>query len=480
MVAKLFNDLVTALDILPESPTVDICVNHPSPAVLAGKIRVIAKRPCVYKSLVLTVTGTSRVWMRQGAKTIKAKQVFLKATKEIMFEGQNAGAIRGGDGAGGSRDQQQQQQQRQQQRASSLSSMTSLANSHTSNNVPASPVSLTAEESFQSTSTSTSAAAAPVAAPAATTGGGGGGSGMMKRMSRLLTTTTTTTTTTGAIPQTAAVSARPVRSGEPSHGFSVSNADDDDSSPMTHLGPFDGNGLSTAADTNNSNTINSNSQPIQYQHGHNNLTRDNSNSNNNNNGSGATTNGQLQNQLRQGVNDIDFYLEFPSHVDNTDSTVSDSSRCLPSGPFKSLSGDSTIVYTLSATLVMSRRDILVNNHMTTSIPFRIQCWQDMVDWRNHSEDHSYHGKRRGKIEFRLEVPKQLDMRRLQDLHFGFEARWKTLQDRLKIKEVHYSIIEEETQMYVNLPLPPLSVSHIHTPQLYPYALQSRIIISGLG
>ncbi|KAG0050730.1 hypothetical protein BGZ90_006959, partial [Linnemannia elongata] len=83
MVGKLFNDLVTALDILPESSTVDICINHPSPAVLAGKVRVIVKRPCVYKSLILTVTGTSRVWMRQGAKTIKAKQVFLKTSKEI-------------------------------------------------------------------------------------------------------------------------------------------------------------------------------------------------------------------------------------------------------------------------------------------------------------------------------------------------------------------------------------------------------------
>ncbi|KAF9148562.1 hypothetical protein BG015_009706 [Linnemannia schmuckeri] len=460
MVGKLFNDLVTALDILPESSTVDICINHPSPAVLAGKVRVIAKRPCVYKSLVLTVTGTSRVWMRQGAKTIKAKQVFLKSSKKIVFEGQgsNVGVGAIGDGGAGGREQQQQQQQRQQQRASSLSSMTSLSNSHPSN-IPVSPVSQTEEEAFPSTSPISTAAA-----PAA-----GVGTGVMTRMSRMMTTTTTATTTT--MLQGAVSAQQPVRSSEPSHGFSMSNnaADDDNSSPMTHLGPLDEIGLSTPpADNSNSNnnTVNNSQQPTppSLNSSHN---RDNSNSSNYYYGSGTTTNSHLQNQLRQGVNDIDFYLEFPSHVNNPDTNnnnnnnnntaASDSSRCLPSGPFKSFSGDSTIVYTLSATLVMSRRDILVNNQMTTSIPFRVQCWQDIVDWRNHSEDHSYHGKRRGKIEFRLEVPKQLDMRRLQDLQFGFEARWKTLQDRLKIKEVHYSIIEEETQI-----LGPRMAPNIHT------------------
>lgn len=387
--------------------------------------------------------------MRQGAKTIKAKQVFLKTSKEIVFEGQglNAGAIGGGNGGGaGSREQQQ----RQQQRASSLSSMTSLSNSHPSN-IPVSPVSMTEVEAFPSTSTNTATTAATAVAAAA--------GGVMTRMSRILTTTATT------IPQGASATSaqQPVRSGEPSHGFNLPNnaTDDDDSCPMTHMGPLDGIALSTPpADHNaNSNTVNNNQRPAPLSLGPFPHSRDNSNSSsgsnsNNNNGSGTTTNGHLLNQLRQGVNDIDFYLEFPSHVDNpdtnnnnnSDTAASDSSRCLPSGPFKSLSGDSTIVYTLSATLVMSRRDILVNNQMTTSIPFRIQCWQDMVDWRNHSEDHSYHGKRRGKIEFRLEVPKQLDMRRLQDLHFGFEARWKTLQDRLKVKEIHYSIVEEETQI----------------------------------
>ncbi|KAF9546628.1 hypothetical protein EC957_009551 [Mortierella hygrophila] len=446
MVGRLFNDLVTALDILPESPTVDICINHPSPAVLAGKVRVIAKRPCVYKSLVLTVTGTSRVWMRQGAKTIKAKQVFLKTSKEIVFEGHG---LNGGVIGGESRGVQTQQQQRQQQRASSLSSMTSLSNSHPSN-IPVSPLSMTEVEAFPSTSTTTPATAAAAAA------------GAMTRMSRMTTSTTTT-----------ASAQQPVRSREPSHGFSVPNnaTDDDDSSPMTHLVPLDGITISTLPTDNNtnSNTANNNGQqPAPLSLGPSPHNRDNSNSSNgsnsnNNNGSGTTTNGNLQNQLRQGVNDIDFYLEFPSHMDNTDTnnnsdtSASDSSRCLPSGPFKSFSGDSTIVYTLSATLVMSRRDILVNNQMTISIPFRIQCWQDMVDWRNHSEDHSYHGKRRGKIEFRLQVPKQLDIRRLQDLQFGFDARWKTLQDRLKIKEVHYSIVEEETQI-----LGPRMAPNIHT------------------
>ncbi|KAG0377798.1 hypothetical protein BGX24_005441 [Mortierella sp. AD032] len=384
MVAKLFNDLVTALDILPSSPTVDLCVNHPSPCALTGKVRVIVKRPCVYKSLVLTITGTSRVWMRQGAKTIKAKQVFLKVSKEIVFDGGNGGG--------------------------------SLTTG------PATAVSTTAS---------------PVSA--------------LNMVNRVMTAIT--------IPQ-GPTSAQPVISGEPSHGLdSMATANTDDSSPMTHIQQGTRSGLSTPPADN--------SQPSYFptQHyqdrrlseqesTHNHPTiHNNSNNNSNSNGSGTNNNGHLQNQLRQGVNDIDFYLEFPSHVDNinnstntNNTTNSDSSRSLPSGPFKSFSGDSTIVYTVSATLVMSRRDILVNNQITTSIPLRVQCWQELIDWRNQSEDHSYHGKRRGKIEFRLQVPKQLDIRRLQDLQFGFDAKWKTLQDRLRIKEVHYAIIEEETQI----------------------------------
>ncbi|KAF9119812.1 hypothetical protein BGW39_011902 [Mortierella sp. 14UC] len=436
MVAKLFNDLVTALDILPDSPAVDLCVNHPSPCVLAGKVRVIVKRPCVYKSLVLTVTGTSRVWMRQGAKTIKAKQVFLKVSKEVVFE--NGVTTGQGQGAIGAREQQQQ---RQQQRASSLSSTSSLSNSHPSNNIPVS------EEASPSTSTPATTAITTTEAAAST----------VSPTAPLTTMNGMTATTSTTIPQDAAATtgAQPVISSEPIHRLSMANTLD--SSPMTHP-QGTRSGLSTPPADN--------SQPAffltqRYQdrshydqeNAYNHSTTTNNNSGNSN-GSGTNNNGVLQNQLRQGVNDIDFHLEFSSHVDNISTTTttnnnntnSDSSRSLPSGPFKSSSGDSTIVYTVRATLVMSRRDILVNNQITTSIPLRVQCWQDMIDWRNHSEDHSYHGKRRGKIEFRLQVPKQLDIRRLQDLQFGFEAKWKTLNDRLRIREVHYSIIEEETQM----------------------------------
>ncbi|KAG0215214.1 hypothetical protein BGX33_001379 [Mortierella sp. NVP41] len=469
MVGKLFNDLVTALDILPESSTVDLCVNHPSPCVLAGKVRVIVKRPCVYKSLVLTVTGTSRVWMRQGAKTIKAKQVFLKASKEIVFDGAggsssgNGGGVGvlatgssaiGGGGGGNSREQR---------RASSLSSSSSLSNSHPSNNtIPVSPISLT-NDTFPSPSTTTATATGPTAT-----------AGMTRMTSRTAATTTTTTTTGTTAPMTTIDSARPVARDEPSHRRRMSN-NVNDSSPMTHLDPPPQGcgGPSTVPFADNSqpaDTLPSSAFALTHNHNRDNITNSTTFNNTNNNNIGPGTNGHVQNQLLQGVNDIDFYLEFPSHVDNTSSTdnnnttnnSNDSSRSLPSGPMKSRSGDSTIVYTLSATLVMSRRDILVNNQITTSIPFRIQCWQDTIDWRNQSEDHSYHGRRRAKIEFRLQVPKQLDMRRLQDLQFGFEARWRTLQDRLKVREIHYSIIEEETLILAPRMAPQVNTTVIST------------------
>ncbi|KAF9911888.1 hypothetical protein EC991_001792 [Linnemannia zychae] len=426
MVAKLFNDLVTALDILPESSTVDLCVNHPSPCVLAGKVRVIVKRPCVYKSLVLTVTGTSRVSMRQGAKTIKAKQIFLNVSKEVVFE--NGGGLLTTGHSQGAIGAREQQQRRQQQRASSLSSTSSLSNSHPSNNIPVS------EESSPSTS-----------APAITTGAAATASTVLPMAA---STTMNRMTATAIIPQGASttISAQPAISGEPSHRLSI--ADSIDSSPMTHP-EGTRNGLSTPPADNSQSAFIVN-QENTFNHSTSTYNNNNNNNNSNSNGAGTNSNGLLQNQLRQGVNDIDFHLEFPSHVDSTpnnnNNASGDSSRSLPSGPFKSFSGDSSIVYTIRATLVMSRRDILVNNQITTSIPFRVQCWQDMIDWRNHSEDHSYHGKRRGKIEFRLQVPKQLDTRRLHDLQFGFEAKWKTLNNRLKIREVQYSIIEEETQM----------------------------------
>ncbi|KAF9921063.1 hypothetical protein FBU30_008954 [Linnemannia zychae] len=420
MVGKLFNDLVTALDILPESSTVDICVNHPSPCALAGKVRIIVKRPCVYKSLVLTATGTSRVWMRQGSKTIKAKQVFLKASKEIIFDGSDShAAVVGGGGVqssmaigGGVEGGSEQQQQRR--RASSLSSMSSLLNSYPSNNILASSVT---EERPLSISASASTAVATEFSVSNTAAEGG----LITRSSRVNATTNT------PIPQGAAARTQPLDGSNPGSSASNMENDHDHNGPMTHLRRhMSGSSVLSVPPANSANTNNVSS----------------------NNRSG--TNGFPQNQLRQGVNDIDFYLEFPSHMDSpstdNNSTTNDSSRSLPSGPFKSSSGDSTIVYNLSATLIMSRRDILVNNQITTSIPFQVQCWQDMIDWRTQNEDHSYHGKRRGKIEFRLQVPKQLDLRRLQDLQFGFEAQWMTLHHKLQIQEVHYAIIEEETQI----------------------------------
>ncbi|KAF9567875.1 hypothetical protein BGW38_008843, partial [Lunasporangiospora selenospora] len=154
------------------------------------------------------------------------------------------------------------------------------------------------------------------------------------------------------------------------------------------------------------------------------------------------------NQLVKGVNDIDFSIEFPSHIFNIDPdhppSLDPVPIPLPSGPMKTLAVDSTILYTLRATLVMSRRDILVNNRITVAVPFEVQAWQDPIDWRQ-SEDHSYHGKRRGKIDFQFHVPKQLDLRRLQELQFGFEGKWRTHQDHLKVKEVEYYIVEDELQ-----------------------------------
>ncbi|KAI1316522.1 hypothetical protein EDD11_009861 [Mortierella claussenii] len=319
MVGKLFNDLVTTLDIIPASSTVDVCVQHPSTCALSGKVRIIAKRPCVYKSLVLTVTGITRVWHRQGSRTMKAKQVFLNVSKDIVYHNQSSMME-----TELQPDQQQQQQQQQQQ------------------------------------------------------------------------------------PR--------VRSSSVSSGvFSTTEA-----------------ALSAIS----------------------------------------------QNQLDQGVNDIDFRIEFPSHMSINDlmppspSTEEENdplqTLChLPSGPTKTTVGDSSIVYTLQATLVMSRRDILVNNHMSMSIPFRVQSWQDSLESdsgrrRRQSEDHAYHGKRRGKVEFQFEVPKQLDLRRLQDLQFGFQASWRTLQDRLRVKQIQYFIIEEEQQSFASRTGPVVNTSIIST------------------
>lgn len=325
MVRKLFNDLVTALDIILDSSTVDLCVHHPSTRSLTGKVRIIAKRPCVYKSLVLTVTGTTRACSRQGSRTVKAKQIFLDVSKEIIHESSHLAQWR--------------------RRPDSMMSL---------------------RESLGANTSST--------------------------LTRGAVATTTSTPST--------------------------NAPRDSSSPITHpsqtLAPPDVSEQASATEE----------QPVQ-----------------------DPTPG-TRNQLKEGVNDIEFTIEFPSHLSypkgQQPSPPGGKLYSIPSGPIKSTSGDSSISYIVNATLVMSRRDILVNNHVCTSIPFRVQSWQDAIDWRR-SEDHSYHGKRRDKIEFQFQVPKQLDLRRLHELQFGFKASWKTLQDNIKVKEVEYYIIEEEQQ-----------------------------------
>ncbi|KAI8606080.1 hypothetical protein EDD21DRAFT_361963 [Dissophora ornata] len=316
MPRKLFNDLVTTLDIIPASSTVDLCVHHPTTCALTGKVRVIAKRPCVYKSLVLTVTGTTRVWYRQGPRTIKGKQVFLEVSKEIVFEN---------------------------------------ASSNTSSR---------RDPPRDSDSSNNSSSSSPITRPPSA----------------------------------------PMNHGQPSaEGVSLS--------PVFGHMPC------------------------------------------------------VQNRLDEGVNDIDFSIEFPSHIDLKDAPPIPAAdmylHSLPSGPLKTTAGDSSIVYTLSATLTMSRKDILVNNQISASMPFRIQGWQDTID-QHSSEDHSYHGKRKGRIEFQFQVAKQLDLRRLQELQFGFRASWKTLQDRLKVKEIQYYLIEEETQSFAARAAPVVNTTIIST------------------
>ncbi|KAF9276408.1 hypothetical protein BGZ68_010028 [Mortierella alpina] len=342
MVRKLFNDLVTTLDILPTSSTVDVCINHPSTCVLSGKVRIIAKRPCVYKSLVITVTGSTRVWLRQGAKTFKAKQTFLHSTQQIVHEP----SLR---------------------RVRSPSAFDIVDPTH-------------------------------------------------------------------AAPEIA-------RSG--------SGDELDDSSPITHIHhehsvrhttpPPDEDPV--ASDILAEAPL----SPVA--------------------GSSEIQMAPVLNQLVAGVNDIEFTIEFPSHVQAKDDPESASSEvhlsCLPSGPMKTTSGDSSITYTLSATLVMSRRDILVNNNMSTSIPFRVQNWQDAIDGRQN-EEHAYHGKRRGKVEFQFQVPKQLDTRRLHELQFWFQASWRTLSDSLKVTEVQYYLIEEEHQRFATRLAPYIYTTIIST------------------
>ncbi|KAF9195080.1 hypothetical protein BGZ50_005145 [Haplosporangium sp. Z 11] len=355
MVRKLFNDLVTTLDILPTSTTVNFCVHHPSPCVLTGKVRIIAKRPCVYKSLVLTVTGTSRILVRQGPKTMKGKQVFLRASKEIVHNPTSS----------------------------------------------SSTVSSSAPRSDNRSST-LSTAVAPI------------------------------------LSQTESVSAQEESGQGPG-----------DSSPITHSHYQTLSGRrSTSLELELPASVSTVPPPHTAQ---------------------IHQDPPVQNQLHSGVNDIDFRIEFPSHThsdNNPPPTPADMYlTSLPSGPMKTTSGDSSIKYIVSATLVMSRRDILVNNHVSASIPFRVQGWQDAIDW-NQGEDHTYHGKRRGKIEFQFQVPKQLDIQRLHDLQFGFQASWRTLEDNLKVKEMEYYIIEEEYQTYASNQPPQINTNIISTTSTY--------------
>ncbi|KAG0354600.1 hypothetical protein BG005_006344 [Podila minutissima] len=315
----LFNDLVTVLDVLPSSPTVDICVNHPSTVAIVGKVRIIAKRPCVYKSLVLTATGNTRIIRRAGTR-LQSHQLFLHATTDVVRQSPLPSSFIPGASA-----------------------------------VPTSPVSSPTEEN-----------------PRNSLSGG-------------FFAPTDVNESTSSSEQTA------------------------ESTPS----------ISQQPSTDNDTPADSNSPQMTF----------------------AT------NQLYAGVNDIDFRLEFPSHYKShlTCPPGEVHLHSLPTGSLRT-GNHSTVDYCLRTTLTLSRRDVLVNNSLSVTIPFKVQTWQDQID-QSHGEEHAYHGKRRGKIEFEFHVPKQLDARRLHELHFGFQGGWKVLDERLKVDKVHYYIVEEEVQTY---------------------------------
>ncbi|KAF9976264.1 hypothetical protein BGZ73_008906 [Actinomortierella ambigua] len=182
------------------------------------------------------------------------------------------------------------------------------------------------------------------------------------------------------------------------------------------------------------------------------------------------------NYLKEGLNDIFFTLNFPSHphIPADSETVAAMTRqevcshSLPAGPIRTSCG-SMIEYRLQATLTMQKSfslfGVMAGHHTpkTVSIPIHIQPWQDPImpypdSWsRRHRRrnrhlqyedlDHTYHGKRRGKINFHFQVPKQLDLGRLHDLQFSFQGSWKTLLDSVKVKEIEYYLVEEESQLY---------------------------------
>ncbi|KAF9199908.1 hypothetical protein BGZ49_009914 [Haplosporangium sp. Z 27] len=325
MVGSIFNHLVTAFDIIPDSTSINICTNHPSTCVLTGKIRIISKRPFVYKSLTLTAKGTTCVLHRHGPRSMKGKQAFLHASKDIIYE-----------------------RPFQRSRRDSLSPLSS-----------------------------------PIHDPV-----------------RISDHIEPTNVISNSPPRDSSISSDSSSLGEGS---------------ILHQSPppFEPEEQSPASPSETVAAIS-------------------------------------QNQIEEGVNDIDFRIEFPSHHalnsqqhPNNQGNSSDLFS-LPSGPVKTTGGRSTINYSLNASLIVSRKDILVNNQMSVSIPFQVQSWQDMID-RNRNDDSSYHGRRHDKIEFQFQVPKQLDLHRLGDLQFGFTAKWRALKDHIKVKEVQYYIIGEEQQ-----------------------------------
>ncbi|KAG0261654.1 hypothetical protein DFQ27_002811, partial [Actinomortierella ambigua] len=337
------SDQIIALDILPLTDSIDIPVNRPSTCTLQGKVRIITKRPCAFKSLVLTFTGAATVTRRQ-AKTIMGSQVFLHVTQPI----------------------------------STFAPLTRLA----SPTLPLSPTSPTSTMSF----TLPSPASSPVHQPLA--------EGIFD-----------------------------------AHIYSSPPAMDTASPPTP---PFTGHSQAEEL------------LPTNY--------------------------------LKEGLNDIFFTLNFPSHTHiPTDpqaaAALTRQQVCelsLPAGPVRTSCG-SMVEYRLQATLTMQKSfsliGVVAGHHTpkTVSIPIHIQPWQDPIvpypdSWsRRHRRrnrhlqyedpDHTYHGKRRGKIHFHFQVPKQLDLGRLHDLQFSFQGSWKTLLDSVKVKEIEYYLVEEESQLY---------------------------------
>ncbi|KAF9377994.1 hypothetical protein CPB97_009818 [Podila verticillata] len=318
---KLFNDIITVLDVLPSNPTVDICVNHPSTVAIVGKVRIIAKRPCAYKSLVLTATGHTRISRRTGTR-LQAQQLFFHATTDIIHQSPHP------------------------------TTTDSTTEGGPTPSAPTSPVSSPQEENAPNSS-----------------------GGILASYENESTQSPEQTSISSTSPQVST---------------------DHDTTHISH-GPQ----MTFAT-----------------------------------------------NQLHAGVNDIDFRLEFPSHYKShlTCPRNEVHLHSLPSGSIRT-PAQSILEYSLRTTLTLSRRDVLVNNSLSVTIPFRIQTWQDQID-QSHSEENAYHGRRRGKIEFEFHVPKQLDAKRLHELHFGFQGGWRVLDDRLKVDKVHFYIIEEEVQTFV--------------------------------